>query len=576
MEGNAEDRLAAALDDDATAELFSDTSQVTVSRPLDSQPPPPPLSILEPKAIPPAASPPPAPGTAELKPGLVLRGRYVLEDPLGAGGTAIVYGARDLRRQGAVQGEDRVAIKFLRPENRNRLEAIERLRREFHYAQMLSHPNIARVFDLDCDAGLWFLTLELLEGETLAGLLKRQSEPLEPRRALDILRACGEALAFAHDRGVVHGDFKPGNIFINGNGHVRVLDFGAATATWQSGPVRAPTATPRYASPQVLSGDRPERRDDIFSFGCVAYELLNGCHPFGRRSSLEARVAHAELARAWNLSTRQWHALESALSWERDQRPVSLRSLVTDLTSSEVPPALVIPDITEEAQTFHGPKLAPVAGGLGLAILGVVGLVLAYSQLGDAQDKARNAAQAAAARVAAARAAHDQRQRAMQPANTSVDGNKPAAAPPAASKPAAPKKEPTASSYGSTVPTQRFAAAQLPAMPALISLDTPTLTVSEGAVAAVLRLERTQQLDTRVQVTWRADPGTAEAGRDFSPVMGVADFAEGQSTRAIYIPLLNDRLAERDETFTVEVFSTGDGVRIYPTARTQATIRDDD
>jgi hypothetical protein len=126
------------------------------------------------------------------------------------------------------------------------------------------------------------------------------------------------------------------------------------------------------------------------------------------------------------------------------------------------------------------------------------------------------------------------------------------------------------------MPTQRFAAAQLPATPALISLDTPTLMVSEGAVAAVLRLERTQRLGGRVQVTWRADPGTAEAGRDFSPVMGVADFADGQSTRAIYIPLLNDRLAERDETFTVEVFSTGDGVRIYPTARTQATIRDDD
>jgi tRNA A-37 threonylcarbamoyl transferase component Bud32 len=568
MEGNAEDRLAAALDDDATAELFGDAPQATVSRPLDS---PPPLRSLERNAITPAAFPPPAPAIAELKSGLVLRGRYVLEEPLGAGGTAIVYRARDLRRGGAMQGEDRVAIKFLRPENRHRLEAIERLRREFHYAQMLSHPNIARVFDLDCDAGLWFLTLELLEGETLAGLLKRQSEPLEPRRALDILRACGEALAFAHDRGVVHGDFKPGNIFVSGNGHVRVLDFGAATATWQSGPVRAATATPRYASPQALSGDRPERRDDIFSFGCVAYELLNGCHPFGRRSSLEARVAHAELARAWNLSTRQWHALESALSWERDQRPVSLRSLVTDLTSSEVPPALVIPDITEEAQTFHGPRLAPVAGGLGLAILGVVGLVLAYSQLGDAQDKARDAAQAAAARVAAARVAHEERQRDMPPATAPVDSGKPAQA-----APAAPRKAPPASSYSSTtMPPQRVAAAQ-PPMPALISLDVSTLTVSEGAVAAVLRLERTQQLDGRVQVTWRADPGTAEAGRDFSPVMGVAEFADGQSTRAIYIPLLDDRLAERDETFTVEVFSTGDGVRTYPTARAQVTIRDDD
>ena len=561
MDGNAEERLAAALDDDVTAELFTDAPPA-----IESEPPqPPPPKPVAPRPVPPAAAAPPA--VVELRPGLVLRGRYVLEQPLAAGGTAIVYSARDLRRERAAQADDRIAIKFLRPENRNRLPAIESLRREFHYAQTLSHPNIARVFDLDCDCGLWFLTLELLEGETLAAFIKRQSGPLAPRRALDILRACGEALAFAHDRGVVHGDFKPGNVFITRSGQVRVLDFGAATASWHAGDVRTGAATPRYASPQVLAGARPERRDDIFGFACVAYELLNGCHPFGRRSSVEARAAGSELARAWNLSPRQWHALESALSWESDQRPTSLRALVADLASSDVAPPLVIPEITEEAQTFRGPTFVPIVSGLGLAILGVVGLVLAYSQLGDAQDKARDAALSAVQAHAATRAALANRE-VVQPAAVAAVATKPArqgGAPKAAFAGPRPAAEPQ-----SSVPAPVVRA------PAVITLDGPTLTVSEGAVAAVLRLERSQQLEGRVQVTWRTQAGSADPGRDYSPVTGVAEFADGQSTRAIYIPLLNDRLVERDETFTVELFASGEGVRIHPTARVQTTIKDDD
>jgi tRNA A-37 threonylcarbamoyl transferase component Bud32 len=573
MEGNAEQKLAAALDDDATAELSSESSQVTEAthreRTLPSgpvEPRPVETTPVEPRPAP--ASP--APPVTEPRPGLVLRGRYVLDQPLAAGGTAIVYSARDLRREGAAPGDERIAIKFLRPENRNRLESIESLRREFHYAQALSHPNIARVFDLDCDAGLWFLTLELLEGETLAAFMKRQGEPLAPRRALDILRACGDALACAHDRGVVHGDFKPGNVFISGTGQVRVLDFGAATASWQTGTARQATATPRYASPQVLGGERPERRDDIFSFACVAYELLNGCHPFGRRSSLEARVARAELARAWNLAPRQWHALESALAWDREQRPTSLRTLMADLASSEVAPPLVIPEISEEARTFRSPTFAPVAGGLGLAILGVVGLVLAYSQLGDAQDKAREAALASAARVAAARAAAAEAL-ATQPDAAAL------AIPAAATKSERPVPYAAAATSPSrAVEPQASVPALAPGLPAIISFETPALTVSEGAVAAVLRLQRTQRLDGRVQVTWRTRGVSADPGRDFSPVSGVAEFADGQSTRAIYIPLLNDRLVERDETFTAEVFVNGASVRIHPTALAQVTIRDED
>ncbi len=551
MDANAE-LLSAALEDDPTAELFTGASE-SAAPDVSSAP--------EPVRARPAPSALTVPTSFEPAPGVVLRERYVLEEPIAAGGTAIVYRARDLRRDAAASGGGLIAVKVLRPEKRRRPQAIESLRREFQLAQTLSHPNIARVFDLDCESGVWFLTVELLEGESLAALLKQPGEPLTTRRALDILRACGEALAFAHDRGVVHGDFKPGNVLIARNGQVRVLDFGAAAASWQARDLRVSAVTPRYASPQVLTGERPERRDDVFSFACVAYELLNGRHPFGHRSSLEACTDNVEIARPWNLSPRQWHALEGALSWEPEQRPATLRVLLTELTSSEVPAPLVIPEISLEARTFRAPALAPIAGVLALAVLAVIGLVIAYAQLD--QDQAIAASTASADAIAAVApipeplpAAKVIRTAAVVPVSATTVRE---AAPPAAraSAPNTPDR-----SEGR--------------LPALISLDAPQVLVSEGAVAAVLRLDRRQQLDGRVQVKWRTQPGTAQPGKDFAPTSGTAEFADGQSTRAIYIPLLNDRLAERDETFTVELYENGDGTRIHPTASAQATIRDDD
>jgi hypothetical protein len=117
-----------------------------------------------------------------------------------------------------------------------------------------------------------------------------------------------------------------------------------------------------------------------------------------------------------------------------------------------------------------------------------------------------------------------------------------------------------------------------PSQPAaLITLDTSLLAVTEGAVAAVLRISRSQQLAGPVRVTWRTQAGSALPGEDYIPIAsGTAEFADGQQTRALYIPLLDDRRAESDETFAVELFASEDDVQIYPTARAQVTIRDDD
>jgi hypothetical protein len=112
---------------------------------------------------------------------------------------------------------------------------------------------------------------------------------------------------------------------------------------------------------------------------------------------------------------------------------------------------------------------------------------------------------------------------------------------------------------------------------ALITLDTSFLVVTEGAVAAVLRINRSQQLEGPVRVTWHTQAGSALPGEDYIPMAsGTAEFADGQQTRALYIPLLDDRRAESDETFAVELFASSDAVQIYPTARVQVTIRDND
>jgi hypothetical protein len=324
----------------------------------------------------------------------------------------------------------------------------------------------------------------------------------------------------------------------------------------------------------VLAGERPERRDDVFSFACVAYELLNGLHPFGRRSSLEARIVGAKLMRARSLSLRQWRALEAGLAWEREQRPATLRAMLAELGATDVASPSEIPEISVDTRTGRRPTIAPLGPVLALAVLVVSALGLAYLRLGD-RSKAMEPAVTVDTRAMAV----------PEPESLLPEERIDSApvAPPAvpavieqsirkeAPVAAAPVRvtQPVASRGGDSEPPSPRAA--------LITLDTSFLVVTEGAVAAVLRINRSQQLEGPVRVTWRTHAGSALPGEDYIPIAsGTAEFADGQQTRALYIPLLDDRRAESDETFAVELFASADAVQIYPTARVQVTIRDDD
>ena len=275
----------------------------------------------------------------------MLRGRYILEAEIGRGGVGTVYRALDLNRAGLPPEQRHVALKLLGENATRRADAVDALRREYHQAQSLSHPGIVNVFDFDHDDDTYFVTMELLDGESLGELTRRllpNKLPLEA--ATRILREVGDAIVYAHDRGILHLDLKPDNVMVDADGHVRVLDFGIAQTQMAESRIpqmrsAPPAATPAYASCERLVQERPDVRDDIFSFSCIAHELLAGKHPFDRSSALNARKDGRKAQRIRDLSRRQWAALERGLAWAREDRPANMRELLQGLALHSSAPA---------------------------------------------------------------------------------------------------------------------------------------------------------------------------------------------------------------------------------------------
>jgi eukaryotic-like serine/threonine-protein kinase len=208
----------------------------------------------------------------------VVNDRYEISKRIGRGGMADVFLARDqlLDRQ--------VAVKVLFPEFAVDPNFVERFRREAQSAASLNHPNIVHVFDWGRHGGTYFITMEYVQGRTLAEIL-RANRQLTSKQAADIGSEVAAALAFAHDSGLAHRDIKPANILIGSNGQVKVTDFGIARAMnsatesqlTQAGAVMG---TASYFSPEQAQGAQPDPRSDLYSLGIVMYEMVAGQPPF--------------------------------------------------------------------------------------------------------------------------------------------------------------------------------------------------------------------------------------------------------------------------------------------------------
>lgn len=288
--------------------------------------------------------------------GDTLNGRFVLEECLGIGGMGTVYKALDLRKLEASDRKPYIAIKVLNLQFSGHPKSLMALQREARKAQTLAHRNIVTVYDFDRDGPTVFLTMEYLSGKSLNRVLRAPDfAGLPYAKALPIIVGMGRALAYAHERGFVHCDFKPANVFLTDRGEVKVIDFGIARGFQQPtddadqtvfDPGSLGGMTPAYASPEMFEHREPDPRDDIYALACVTYELLTGKHPYERMSANQARASHMKPTPPKVLSRNQWKTLRQALSLDRATRTPTVKRFLEGLgaeparATSSVPMAI--------------------------------------------------------------------------------------------------------------------------------------------------------------------------------------------------------------------------------------------
>ena len=220
-------------------------------------------------------------------PGTLLGGRYRVVALLGAGGMGEVYRADDLRL-----GQT-VALKLLPPDVAGDPARLGRFRDEVRLAREVTHPGVCRVHDLGEAEGLTFLTMEFVDGEDLASLLRRIGR-LPPDKALDIARQLCVALAAAHGRGILHRDLKPANVMLDGRGRVRVMDFGLAGVAHAIERGDVASGTPAYMAPEQSLGLEVTARSDLYALGLVLYEVFTGRPAFPATTRDAVLRAHLE------------------------------------------------------------------------------------------------------------------------------------------------------------------------------------------------------------------------------------------------------------------------------------------
>lgn len=273
-------------------------------------------------------APTPAAVTEQLQVGSVLRDRYLLKEEVSEGSMGTVYKAMDRRLAEAGEPNPFVAIKVLSPKLSRNGAALRALQQEAAKGRCLSHPNIVRFIDLDREEDLFFIVMEWLEGRSLSAILDdNRGNSLEFATAMDIVGQTARALTYAHQRGVIHADVKPGNVIITPEGQVKLIDFGVARVRQKENegksrfdPNVMRAGSPAYSSMQVLTGENPVATDDVFSLACLMYRLIAGYRVFGPRNAADAAQEGMEPQRPQEINEEHWAPLKKALSYSRVTR----------------------------------------------------------------------------------------------------------------------------------------------------------------------------------------------------------------------------------------------------------------
>jgi serine/threonine protein kinase len=475
--------------------------------------------------------------------GQVLRDRYVLRERLGTGGKGSVFKALDRFRATLPETQQYVALKILHAGGNCSEQTLANLRLDFHCGQLLSHRNIVNVYELDRDGDFVFFTMELLDGEPLNKVIERLHAAMRRSQAWQLIQQLGAGLAHAHDRGVVHGDLKPRNIFITREGELRILNFGAAHgfAAAKSQSEHADYApisgTPAYASCEQLEGRRAEPSDDLYALACICYELLAGTHPFGSRPATLARDYCVSVVRPQGLTGRRWRTLQKGLSWHRAGRSISVRLWMHRLIKERVRKHSVTP-LQELTQLNRVQSNVPWRA----AALFLVAALATAAVI--AQRKSTIALEAIdASPPVTSEAPHRD--------VTSAALNEPNE-PPAINFVVT---QASASTTQDTVYGAPQAKAAASATPPMISVE-PSQVSSDDHFAEI-RLHR-NLLQKNSSFTWWTEPATAKPGVDYVPeTVAIQTFPAGNRKTRLYVRLLPRSLRSQRSYFYIAVAQPG-------------------
>ena len=320
------------------------------------------------------ASDPGAPFTS----GDMVAGRYRIVGLLGRGGMGEVYRADDL-----TLGHP-VALKFLPRSVDQRADLLDRLLGEVRVTRQISHPNVCRVYDVGLANGRHFLTMEYIDGEDLASLLRRIGR-LPADKALDIARQLCAGLAAAHERGVIHRDLKPANVMLDGRGKVRIADFGLAVVAHGTATPGDRAGTPAYMAPEQLAGAPLSVQSDIYALGLVLYEVFTGRPLLDARTLDELRSMQRDLERLGltatdiNLDPAVGRVIMRCVDFDPSQRPASSLAVAAALPSGDPLAAALAAGETPSPQLVaaagDATTIAPVVA-IALMVLAVAGCLI--------------------------------------------------------------------------------------------------------------------------------------------------------------------------------------------------------